>query len=259
MIIFLYGADNYRKKQKLNELRAGYQAKNTAVLESSFDVENEDDFVKLKSFLGSPSLFHPFRMAIIHNVFAYEKEREIISLLATIIEDKSIVCAISEERVPRKAFAFLLEKPVLSQQFKPFTPREFQAWLTEEAKKRNVVLNTDEMRYFTLNYSADLWGASTELDAFALRKKKEKISHEHDLMRADFFSLVSSLHPRGNPRSALPILEILLEKEDSARVFNFLAYRAQGNEKVRFADYDVMVKSGKLDYDTALLDVMLPN
>ena len=257
MLIFLHGPDSYRRKQKINELREGYRTKGTPVLEASFDLLEGEGFLKFKTFRESPLLFYPFRVAVIENAFAYEDEKSLIELLENVCEDKTIVCIVSEGRAPRKSLAFLTKKPVLSQQFKPFSPAEFKTWMIKEAGGRGLRLREAEMQYFALNYSSDLWGAITELDAFALQKKEREMPREHDLLHADFFELASLLRIGGAPRALFPVFEILLEREDPARIFNFLAYRARPEEKPRFADYDVAVKSGKLDYDTALLDVLI--
>jgi len=58
----------------------------------------------------------------------------------------------------------------------------------------------------------------------------------------------------------LVALEIILSdrKDDPARVFNSLAYRLGSEGEARlYADYDVAVKSGKLEYEEVLLELAL--
>ncbi len=258
MIIFLYGPDDYLRKQKIDELRAGYREKKTPVLEASFDLEEDSDFQKFHSFIQSPSLFHPFRLAVLANTFRFEDEKTLIGLLNSILEDNTLVCIISEEKAPRKALAFLTQKPVLSQQFKPFTGAELTEWVKDEAKKRGVSVSSGILSYLQLNYASNLWGIITELDALALEKKgAHETLEDHDLLHADFFGLIRMLRPGAPLPQLLPALEILLDRDDPAKIFNMLAALASPNEKPLYADYDIAVKSGKLDYDTALLDAVL--
>jgi hypothetical protein len=49
----------------------------------------------------------------------------------------------------------------------------------------------------------------------------------------------------------------LLENEDAAKVFNMAGGWAKGGNKIRMADYDVAVKSGKLEFADALADYVL--
>lgn len=259
MLILLYGPDDYRRKQKIDELRANFRAKGSAVLEASFDLLEKDGFQKFRDFISSPSLFYPFRVAVVSNAYSYDDEKALLAVLKSVFDDASLVCILSEEKAPRKSLAVLTKKPVLTQQFRPFTHAELQLWILSEAKKRGVSVSKSMMQYLELNYSSNLWGIITELDSLALQKGKNiEATREHDLLGADFFALASNLRPGASPRETFPILEVLLEREDPARIFNFLAYRARPEEKPRFADYDVAVKSGKLDYDTALVDVLIP-
>lgn len=257
MIIFLYGPDEYRRKQKIDEFREKHRAEKKSVLEASFDLNEDSAFQKFQTFVTSPSLFHPYRFAIVTHVFAYDDEKSLMNVFKSILEDTTLLCVISEERAPRKSFAFLTHEPVLVKQFKQFTNEELLSWITTEAKKRGVSIPRGTLAYLALNYSSNLWGIMTELDTLSLQKKTVEILKEHDLFHADFFGLASSLRVGAPPARIFPVLEVLLEREDPARIFNFLAYRAGSNEKPLFADSDIAVKSGRLDYDTALLNVLI--
>ena len=61
----------------------------------------------------------------------------------------------------------------------------------------------------------------------------------------------------GDLQTKISTLERLLaEKGDGAKIFNVLAYQKK-EHIVQFADYDVAIKSGKIDYEEALLDFVL--
>jgi DNA polymerase III delta subunit len=257
MIAFLYGPDEYRRHQKINEFREGFQKKGTEVLSASFDCEEKEGVETLRVFATNPSLFTPYRFAVLTNVFAYEKEKELIELLKSLREDTTILCVISEERAPRTSYAWLTKKPALSQRFTSFTQSELAEWIIREAKKRRLTVESDRMSYLQLNYGSNLWGIITELDTLALQEKGHAVEKDHDLLHADFFGLASQLRVGGSPKDIFPALEVLLEREDPARIFNFIAYRAQSEDKPVFADLDIAVKSGKLDYDAALLSALI--
>ena len=259
MLIFIYGGDGYRRKQKLEEIRGSHPEKKESVLEATFDLLDADGLKNFQIFVGSLSLFHPLRRAILINAFACEEEKSLVEILKNMSEDRTLICVISEEKAPRKSFAFLKEKPVRAYLIKDLTSAELRAWINEEGSKRGMRIPQSMILYLEMNYASNLWGIITELDMLALQEKGagREAPEEHDLLHADFFGLASALRPGGAPAQVFPALEVLLEREDPARIFNFLAYRARPDEKPLFADHDIAVKSGKLDYDTALLDVLI--
>ncbi|MFH1193342.1 MAG: hypothetical protein V1656_03470, partial [Candidatus Jorgensenbacteria bacterium] len=58
-------------------------------------------------------------------------------------------------------------------------------------------------------------------------------------------------------RQNLVLLEGLLMREDGYRVFNSLAYAAEGIAAERLADYDISAKSGGLEYEEVLTDFVM--
>ena len=74
-----------------------------------------------------------------------------------------------------------------------------------------------------------------------------------------FFSQLYALSGNRPLKQKIVSLEVLLNSEEPAKIFNILAAssRNQPAEIKRFADYDVAVKSGKIDYEEALLDLCL--
>jgi len=61
-------------------------------------------------------------------------------------------------------------------------------------------------------------------------------------------------------KERLSALELFLgdRGDDPARVFNSIAYRlGSAGEAEKFANYDVAIKSGKLEYEEILLEIAL--
>ncbi|MFB6212896.1 MAG: hypothetical protein ABEI53_03745, partial [Candidatus Magasanikbacteria bacterium] len=58
--------------------------------------------------------------------------------------------------------------------------------------------------------------------------------------------------------SQVETLERLINRgETNSHVFNLLGYQAKGKSARKLADLDVKIKSGKLDYEEALLSFLL--
>ena len=76
----------------------------------------------------------------------------------------------------------------------------------------------------------------------------------------NIFSTINQMRNSKNIASRLSLLEELLSRsEDPAMIFNIMAVSPFADKawKEKIADYDVAVKSGKLEYDEALLDMIL--
>ena len=100
----------------------------------------------------------------------------------------------------------------------------------------------------------DVYGLMNELDKVQLANGKSQIANRED--KIDFFSSIQKL-ARGNLQTQLSVLEKLLNSEDAGKVFNILAYSVDAERQVKMADYDVAVKSGKLEYEEVLLTYLL--
>ena len=101
-------------------------------------------------------------------------------------------------------------------------------------------------------YGTDLWGIMNELERISF--SKDKSTEDSDII--DYFSTFNTLKAGYSLKDSLVALERLItgRRDDPARVFNGLAFRPKNKkEALMYANYDVCVKSGKLEYDEALL------
>ena len=57
MVIYLYGPDSYRRKEKEKEIISKYKEKHLSVTVDKFELESDDDFSSFKNFLKNQSLF----------------------------------------------------------------------------------------------------------------------------------------------------------------------------------------------------------
>lgn len=258
MIIFLYGGNTYSRSKKLKEILSEYKNRLGAeLLLERFDFENHNDFDKFTTYLYGRSMFDPKKFALIDNCFETKDKKEFKKLLEENLTDKeTIIVALSNTKAPA-SFSFLLERPVLSQEFKDIKKgAELSSFIQKEAAARNIKLNGEEIEILSDVFGGALWGIATELDKAALTSKRV-------LPRAvneDYFKLINTLKSRAGVDSKLPALEIILSDrgDEPAKVFNMLYYGFNSPELINLlADYDVKIKSGKLEYDDALLDLAL--
>lgn len=247
MIVFLYGPDAYHRQLKQKEIIEQYKKKHSDLALQKFDLEVREDWQKFKDFATAQSLFDNLKMAVVSGSFSeLEDEKEFIKILQSQLENKSFYLVISTSDKVKKDFNFLLNKPVIAQEFKLLTGAAWKKFVEQELKKRSlkILINVPE---------GDCLQLINELDKAELSTLKVQ---EFKNLKIDFFSSIQQI-AKGDLKAKLSNLEILLENDDPAKVFNLLAYSVRPEEQIKMADYDVAVKSGKLEYEEALLDFIL--
>src|SRR3989338_4610882 len=256
MIVFIYGPNSYLRWRKLREILSVYGEKMSGQSPKEFDFSEGAEKTlteELVSYLRSPSIFAEKKFVLVINPFEEGDKKTLKKAFQEVVGDKSqIVVIVSEEDVP-KSFDFLLEKPTVFQSFPEIKKgKELDAFIQKEALTRGVKLNKDDIYHLSEGFGTDLWGIATELDSLELSggKIEEFVSH-------DFFKTLSGLKYSNSQKDKLVALEVLLTSrgDEAAKVFNILSAGLNDPKKLNaLADYDLMIKTGKLDYEEALLD-----
>lgn len=265
MIIYLYGPDSWRRGRKLSELLGQYRQKYSQLDLLDVDLEeNPDDWARVGEFLNQPSMFVESKVAIVRES-GLPENKEWRKILRDQAKTEKIFVLISDSAGPKADFRFLKEKVFLKQEFDDLAGAELAAWAKKEAVARNLSFSAEAWHYF-LGYLDSLaegrsWAAIQELEKIALADLLSPISEKN--LRSvtvwfsaeDFQDLINPLFRSFDWRRRLFLAEkLFLQKEDAAHIFNALAYRAHGSQLVRFADYDIAVKSGISDYESAIFD-----
>ena len=110
MVIFLYGPDSYRRREKLKEYLKRYRAKYKALSLSHFYLGQDNEWDKLKDFSQAQSLFEVSKLGIISEISGLEdkNQKELIKILKENLESKDLTLIIESDKKPAKEFNFLL-------------------------------------------------------------------------------------------------------------------------------------------------------
>ncbi|HEY5221216.1 MAG TPA: hypothetical protein VIJ29_03705 [Candidatus Paceibacterota bacterium] len=265
MIIFLYGPDDYRRSEKKRALIAEFSKKRSEIGLGVFDLEDKNALEPLGNFLRTQSIFEKAKLAVLDNAFELDAPK-LAKLLKPFVEEKNITILIAEKDKPVKALAFLLDKPTISQKFEQLAGAEWTAFIMAEAKKNDVKLAPAAAQFLGTVYEGDTWGLVTELEKLSgfggARGAAAKVIDKKDLDVFDFevapnyWGLINGLKSF-DMKSRLYSFETMLASNDPpAKIFNILA--SQWQEKTpHMAEYDLAVKSGKVDYEEALVDLLI--
>ena len=112
-----------------------------------------------------------------------------------------------------------------------------------------------------------MWGLINELDKISLISKKSQIDTadfkkigDYDAESPDIYGFINAVSGNWPLMERIINLEkLFMANEEPAKIFNFMAssrWLGRGLIK-KLADYDVMVKSGKIDYEEILVDLAL--
>jgi DNA polymerase III delta subunit len=295
MVILLYGPDSYRKQKNLNTIVKTYQEKHSVFSIEHFNLENEGDFLKLKDFCGQTSLFELKKLAVVKNATNLKKEssKEIKDFLKDNLKLENNIIILSEEEAPGKDFEFLLKDDVKSYEFKNLSGAHLEVFIKKEVAERKINLAPDAIALLVKVFSTkdgsasggkdNTWGLVTELEKLELLSP-EPVDHvspkalavaqgnKQQITAKDLenfltyfeepalFQFIDAVSKNKHFSQKIYNLEnLILNKEDGAKIFNIFATRPFLNfETIKaLADYDVLVKSGKLDYELALFDMIL--
>jgi len=253
MILYLYGPDSYRRRKKLKEIINKYLNKHSALTIENFDFSNQisEEAVeeRLKDFISSQFLFDQSKLGIIANPSI---SKNLAEILKSILTRDSIHLILESDEFLGKDFDFLLKPPVLSQSFQELSPAQMSLFIKKEAGERNLDLSPKIINYLIQAYGSDTWAIVNELDKLALGGELD-----YTEVVPDFFVLLNRLRSREVAGKKIAALTWLLENEEPAAIFNILANQVNPDFKIKMADYDVAIKSGKLGYEEALIDLLI--
>ncbi len=258
MLVFLYGPDSYLREAKAREIVRGYRAKRSGLSIGRFDIGTERDpegvLAEARAFVRNVSLFESAKLAILRISSFASLLKDDISWLRASRDTEGLSLLVIADAAPPKALSFLAEPPAIAQEFKPLSGEDLRRHIGREASLRGMRLSDEEASRLHALHGSDLWAIATELDVLALADPLNRTISLNP--SADFMRTLQALS-RGTSREKVPALVRLMRDNDPGKTFNVLAAFLSGEKKRLMADYDVMIKRGTLDYETALLDFVI--
>jgi len=239
MIIFFYGDNNFKAKQKIKELKTKF-FQEIDPNEHSFNVLDGAtvDLNEISQTVNTGSLFTKKRLTLIENIFANKKVSVLEELLDYLqknnLEKSDDILVVYEPKLKnqkgkivkaspngekdsplnakeKKLFEFLSQQK-FTQEFKPLTPAELAGWIRTEVEKRGGAIKPTAITEL-INYSNnDLWQINNEIEKLVNYKLAVEITSS-DIEKIcspavddNIFALTDALGSK-NKSLALKILE----------------------------------------------------
>lgn len=224
MVIFIYGQDTYRARQKLNEIIDSYKKTYKAELNlKNFDFlkySYQDFFNDFQAV----SMFGGKKLVIIENAFASDNTKnEIIKNLKKISASKGIFIFF-EKGLPEKNSLFkALKEEGKSQEFKLLEGSALKSWVVEEFRRFKIEIDSLALGQLINHTGNNLWQLSEEIKKITVFKAKdeEKTVREEDIILlvrpkidTDIFKTIDAISAK-NKKNALFLVQKHIERGDN--------------------------------------------
>lgn len=258
MIFFLYGKDSFRRGRRKKEIFAEILKKYPKINYAFFSGENEDSIIKTKEFLAAQGLFFEKRIGILEEAENLDGKKLAKELLP-IADNKDIALIVAHDGKPTKDFAPFLKAPVKAEAFEELTPAELSKFISTTSKELGLKIEPAAIAKLSKSYGTNLWGIYTELQKLSAGSGNVRAQDIEALGFENVSEYWPTLNALRSPAlsARLWALEMLfLQGEPAVKTFSILA-GSRGSDPKLFAEYDILIKSGKLEFDEAVIDLVL--
>ncbi|MFW6283542.1 MAG: DNA polymerase III subunit delta [Minisyncoccales bacterium] len=222
MIIFLYGEDTYRSRQKLNEVIKGYKKTHGSGLNFKVLDLKKNSYEKFKNDCSSVSMFEEKKLFVLKNVFDNKSfQKKFLKNKKEYLNSNNIIVFYSKKKGDkRKKFFKFLTKKAKTQEFKPLKGEKLSSWIEKEIKNKGAEISSKGLETLTDYIQNDLWRASNEINKLVNYKNGKKIRKEDVVLlvkpkiKTDIFETIDAL-AKQNKKKAFRLIHKHLEDGDS--------------------------------------------
>ena len=233
MIIFLYGADSYRSKQKLNEIIEQYKKIRKSGLNLLRVDAAQTDFMEFFGHFRAVGMFAEKKLVVLENLFSAKQfQEDFLQELKTLQEMQDIIL-VHEDGEPDarlKLFKALL-KTCKCQEFKLLDAKNLKLWAQQELQILNAKINMDALDLLVSYTGPDCWRLHQEIKKLADYKQSAAIKKEDvELMvrqsiTLDIFKTIDALAAKNKKQALLLLRKHLDEGENVLYLMSMIAFQ----------------------------------
>jgi DNA polymerase-3 subunit delta len=185
MILFLYGEDNYRSRQKLKQIEERFKETDKSRINLFIFDGEKTPFKTIEKEIFSAPFLHDKKLIVVENFLkkksGAKQQEDLVTFLKKNKTTESAVIVFWEEGVPdmRSAAFKLLNKPKQAEKFELLPEAKLCQWILKEAAEKNIEIEKQAAELLANLVGPDLWQITSELDklaAFSAKRKDKKIS-----------------------------------------------------------------------------------
>jgi len=233
MIIFLYGPDTYRSRQKLKEIIEHYKKKHQSGLNLKFFDGRENDFEEFKDDFQQTSMFGEKKLLILTNIFDNSGFKEkLFKTFKSFLNSKEIIL-FYESGFPKKDDKFfnLLKKQAKSQEFKNLEGEKLNEWVKKEFEKLKIKITPSAITKLISFVGQDSWQLSNEIKKLANFKlgKTVEVKDIELLIKpkveTDIFKTINAIAVQNKKKSISLIREHLAKGDSPLYLFSMINFQ----------------------------------
>ncbi len=238
MILFLYGEDTYRSRQKLEEIRAKFLRElDPAGLNLTVIDGEKADVDAVRAAVFSVPFLAKKRLVILKKSLSSAKKKEVLKkeleeVFSSVPEDTILVLH-EESGADELAKGRLFERfkgHKFYPEFVPLQPKALTSWIQDEAKRRGATFTSGALTLYSAISGNDLWKVSSELDKLASYAVASGRPIDRSMIDAmvdarievSLFELMDALGARKADRASAILEELLKQGESEVAVINRL-------------------------------------
>ena len=231
MIIFLYGPDTYRSREKLNEIVEHYKKIHKSGLNLKFLDLKEKDFQDFKNEVQISSMFSERKLLVLKNAFEnFDFKKKFSAEIEKFVKSEEVIL-FYEEEIKKDKFFQTLKKFSEYQEFQLLDGERLKNWVKKEFKKYQAKIDSAVLEKLIEFVGNDLWQMANEIKKLVAYKTGHnqittvtklcpEIEREDvellvkSKIETDIFKTIDAIAAK-NKKRALKLLKAHLEKGDS--------------------------------------------
>ena len=222
MIVFLYGEDSYRLKEKLNEIIGHYKKSHKNELNLRRFEGKDLTFQEFKNELQTAPMFKEKKLLILSNVFSNKGfKEEFLESSSKLINSEHVIVFYEDNKIPSSDALFkFLKKEAKSQEFKLLSGQKLMGWLKKEFSKYQTDVDLMVLDKLYEQVGNNLWQLSNEVKKLVAFKKGGRLTAKDvellvkSKITTDIFKTIDAISSK-NKKQALRLLHKHLENGDS--------------------------------------------
>ncbi len=222
MIIFLYGQDTYRSRQKLNEIVEHYKKVHQSGLNLKYFDGQKLSYRDFEDEFRQAPMFQEKKLVILKNIFSNQEfKNSFLKNSKKFINSNDLILFYEKGEISSNDPLFkFLEKNAKTQSFKLLEGQRLRNWAKRELEKHQTKIEPQALEKLLNFVGNNLWTLSNEIKKLITFKNKGKIEiKDIDLLirpkiETDIFKTIDALASK-NKKQALSLIHKHLEKGES--------------------------------------------
>ena len=222
MIIFLYGPDTYRSRQKLNEIIEHYKKVHKSGLNLKYFDLQKSSYQDFKDEIQQASMFKEKKLLVLKNIFSNPDFKiKFLEQGKNFVKSDDIILIYEENKISESdSFSKFLKKEGKSQEFKLLEDYRLKNWVKKEFDNCQTEIDSKALGRLIDYVGNNLWQMANEIKKLVSYKKRGKIEAAdikllvRPKIETDIFKTIDALAEK-KKNLALNLIHNHLEKGDT--------------------------------------------